>query len=656
MDESERIEETDFSDSSVYVGANSENRHNFRSYNFLSISKKKINLLRTTIKRAVSKFDEEYNSRHSLRYTKYNNILTKLYKHFKYFNIYMNLLQESMLENSSIKRPKMMENISSQENEMSPITNKRTSNKNQKLLDSERSILLKETPEEIEEKDAVYAQNFYDKVEEKYKSEGKLEKFEEFVEILNNFDQKNDKVPDLYRKLEKLFLPDHPEFAETFISILLPGHAAQIGKFIEHRISTNMNTFCNKLNIYFKKQPAQTRRIYSCINELSNDTNVTMEMMKTKILPLLKGNQLLIDWFLQIFPSERIPESTADEYESLVLKNNLTADEGTDSEVYETILQTDLMPDPVENSPCGTKYIQGRIYYGSRFPLPGRLSFLAFDEESSIQPINTTNEPSTSASTTSDCIHAIRKIGDEKLLEMNLTNSEIISSLNAIHGNENDEDENDLEILPNLCSTSVLRAHGIRLNPVVHGSNITNPTEVLKILTIPENKINFNEISYLKDSPTKQITKNIYKKNPASPTVKKNKSPINRKSSVTSLVDSDSPAIAISRKLKNLVETDNSEDEKTPRRNSVKKSPKTDDDSESDSGKNRTPKSKAKKRSRREWSRKEDKIILEEIKNVAGVEGALVDRLIGQLKYRSLSEISERSNYLEDILRQFQNK
>lgn len=206
-----------------------------------------------------------------------------------------------------------------------------------------------------------------------------------------------------------------------------------------------------------------------------------------------------------------------------------------------------------------------------------------------------------------------------------------------------------------MCSTPVLRAHGIRLNPVVHGSNITNPTEVLKILTIPENEINFNEISYLKDSPTKQNTRN-YKKNPASPNVKKNKSPTNRKSSVTSLIGSDSPAIAISRKLKALVETDMSEDEKTARRNSIKKSPKTDDDSESDSGKNRTPKSKAKKRSKREWSREEDKIILEEIKNVAAVEGALIDRLIGQLKYRSLSEISERSNYLEDILRQFQNK
>lgn len=57
--------------------------------------------------------------------------------------------------------------------------------------------------------------------------------------------------------MEQLFLPDHPELAELFLTFLLPGHAAQIGKFMEHFMLTNMNNFINKLNIYFIKQPAQ---------------------------------------------------------------------------------------------------------------------------------------------------------------------------------------------------------------------------------------------------------------------------------------------------------------------------------------------------------------------------------------------------------------
>lgn len=59
--------------------------------------------------------------------------------------------------------------------------------------------------------------------------------------------------------MEQLFLPEHPELAELFLTFLLPGHATQIGKFMEHFMLTNMNTFINKLNIYFNKQPAQVK-------------------------------------------------------------------------------------------------------------------------------------------------------------------------------------------------------------------------------------------------------------------------------------------------------------------------------------------------------------------------------------------------------------
>ena len=62
--------------------------------------------------------------------------------------------------------------------------------------------------------------------------------------------------------METLFLPDHPELAELFLTFLLPGEAAQVGKFMEHFVLTNMNNFINKLNVFFNKQPAQVS--YSC--------------------------------------------------------------------------------------------------------------------------------------------------------------------------------------------------------------------------------------------------------------------------------------------------------------------------------------------------------------------------------------------------------
>lgn len=62
--------------------------------------------------------------------------------------------------------------------------------------------------------------------------------------------------------MEELFLPDHPELAELFLTFLLPGHAAQVGKFMEHFMLTNMNNFINKLNIFFNKQPAQVNEYF----------------------------------------------------------------------------------------------------------------------------------------------------------------------------------------------------------------------------------------------------------------------------------------------------------------------------------------------------------------------------------------------------------
>lgn len=69
-----------------------------------------------------------------------------------------------------------------------------------------------------------------------------------------------------------------------------------------------MTTFINKLNIYFNKQPAQIRKIYNCLAELAEDPEVTMKQVESKILPLLKGNQFLIDWFLQQFTEAKPPE------------------------------------------------------------------------------------------------------------------------------------------------------------------------------------------------------------------------------------------------------------------------------------------------------------------------------------------------------------
>lgn len=160
---------------------------------------------------------------------------------------------------------------------------------------------------------------------------------------------------------------------DTFLAFLLPGHAAQIGKFFDHFMVTSMTTLVTKLKIYFEKQPNQWKKIMNTLNELSTEDGVSMATIKQRFLPLLKGNPLLIDWFMQLFPTERAPEPRDDEFEELQTKNELP---------FEEIPASLILAEQSDSTPaCGIRYMQGRIQYGNRYILPADLSFLATSYE-----------------------------------------------------------------------------------------------------------------------------------------------------------------------------------------------------------------------------------------------------------------------------------
>lgn len=150
----------------------------------------------------------------------------------------------------------------------------------------------------------VYAQAYYDKVREQLE----VDDYHKFMEALNSHDEKKDSTVDLYRKMEAIFSSKHQDLQEEFLTFLTPLEAKSVGKLIPHFLLRNMSLFLRKLEIYFKDQPSHVKRIYRSISELSTCVDVSMERVKNTILPLLKGNKLLTDWFLQIFPTECPPE------------------------------------------------------------------------------------------------------------------------------------------------------------------------------------------------------------------------------------------------------------------------------------------------------------------------------------------------------------
>lgn len=165
------------------------------------------------------------------------------------------------------------------------------------------------SPEDLvveEERAKNYAAAYFSKVQERLENEFPCD-YQKFLSLLNDYDESTP-ISDLYMKVESVLNPKHKDLSEEFLTFLTPEQARQIGKLVPHFLMSNMSLFLRKLEIYFSNQPAQLKKIFNSLLELSNMPNIKMNNVKSMILPLLKGNHLLIDWFLQMFPSEPPPE------------------------------------------------------------------------------------------------------------------------------------------------------------------------------------------------------------------------------------------------------------------------------------------------------------------------------------------------------------
>lgn len=196
----------------------------------------------------------------------------------------------------------------------------------------------------------------------------------------------------------------------------------------------------------------------TCLNDLSDEDDLKMDKVKLKILPLLRGNQLLTDWFLECFPDERPSEITLTDYETLTNLRKEVNNIADTTEVYEYIPPNEILADPIEN-PCQLKYMNGRICYGNRIILPAKLSFLVTNHmehmpnTSSIVGItplhqqpqlqleqeavdNNDNHNVMNNDNIYTCVHNIKQYGDNKLKEYQKSNSDI--DTNIINSNENE--------------------------------------------------------------------------------------------------------------------------------------------------------------------------------------------------------------------------
>lgn len=204
----------------------------------------------------------------------------------------------------------------------------------------------------------AFAENYLLRVQQRFK--GKEDNiYNQFLDLICNFQVNGVSVCDLYKEIRTLFAC-HTDLSEDFIAFLTPDQALECGVFMNHLLLTTMSDFLNLIDIYFAKSPQQIKKIHSVLESIATKPNITSEYVINTILPLLKGNPVLKDYFVQLLPDSRPPDSFLTDYEEVEFIE-LNSDVSDDEDVMEMnhlpevddLYGGDLCPCKCHQQQCG---------------------------------------------------------------------------------------------------------------------------------------------------------------------------------------------------------------------------------------------------------------------------------------------------------------
>lgn len=258
----------------------------------------------------------------------------------------------------------------------------------------------------------------------------------------------------------------------------------------------------------------QMRKILNCLRDLSEDNDLTIDRLKTKLVPLLKGHQLLINWFLECIEPP-IVESAPGDFETLTCRKAIDSAIDDEADAYENIPQSEIHSDPMEN-PCSIRYINGGIYYGNRTFSPAKLSFTVNTAECSpVDGVPGSGDRRSFGELTDAkegsvlplkcrCVHEIKQFGDARIRDQSRYPFDAEMHAGVMDDAEDSDEEGGRHstmdvhefrgigvtdpmdttsvFTRNLCDDILLKAHGIRLNPSVHSSMVLNNNDMLNML------------------------------------------------------------------------------------------------------------------------------------------------------------------------------
>uniref|UniRef100_A0A2R5LG34 Putative histone deacetylase complex sin3 component n=2 Tax=Ornithodoros turicata TaxID=34597 RepID=A0A2R5LG34_9ACAR len=236
---------------------------------------------------------------------------------------------------------------------------------------------LVESDPQKEEREVQFAVSYLQKVQEVLQDDN--ETFQRFMRIVDDHDfLSNDRsAAQVFEQVSEVFAK-YPELVDGFVSFLLPEQAVECGKFTEYLIFSKIRLFLRKLEVHFSQQPQQLQRILKTLNQVQRQPDLTAETLCSMLQPLLRGQSHLLDEFLKLLPSQKVPESDMTDFEEVTIPDGEEEDsceEVTLSPAHET-LGTKECPCPCHQegndtryvsrarhcTKCGIKFLDGRVF------------------------------------------------------------------------------------------------------------------------------------------------------------------------------------------------------------------------------------------------------------------------------------------------------
>lgn len=297
----------------------------------------------------------------------------------------MEVAKENNVEQVPETDDKLLDSPTAKENVVSKKAKLITNSMKKKIkyfknIEATLGLLVPEIIATKDKREDSFAENYLFKIQHRLK--GKDEPlFNQFIDLICNFQENGITVIELYKKIRHMF-SSYSDLSEDFAAFLTPSQAVECGVFMEHLLLTAMTDFLTMIDIYFSKSPHQIKKIHSVLESLAGKPNITVEDISRGVLPLLKGNSVLMDYFLQLLPDCRPPENFLIDYEEIDYPE-LNSDVSDDEDVFETIhvpevedvFGGDSCPCSCHDgedekfktrthhcTPCSTKFINGKIF------------------------------------------------------------------------------------------------------------------------------------------------------------------------------------------------------------------------------------------------------------------------------------------------------